>query len=516
MRILITCLFIQGSLWAQIPLMRGRIVTANPDTLALQLEQAGFDVLEKLGDSVEVVVNDQELSELQLKGFVVDILEHGSPLREQLAKSGTVPAGYLDLSQILAVMIAAENDFPGLCQLVDLTATYGMPTTFEGRSMYALKISDNVTVDEDEPNFLMVSAHHCREIVTPVIALDAISRLTSLYGTDPQITALVDEYEIWIAPVWNPDGYEYVFSTDNLWRKNRRVFTTGIGVDTNRNYGFGWTSGCSGSTSPSSETYKGPSANSEPETQTMIAWSQDRHFSKVIDFHSSGRETLYGYACLSHPWSNFWESEAIELSMQSGYFGDVRSPSADGEHFHWQVAERGALSFLTETALSFQPSFASAQAEADLVWPGTLYFLERSIQLTGHVLDASTGNPIAAEIKVVGTPFPNGEQITSGGPFGRYYLFAPAGEMELEFSADGYDPVYRTVSLSLASGQELDVIMGQVCIGDLNGNSAIDVLDFVQIVADFGQTGGPSDMDENGLVDLLDIQFLLPSWPVCP
>jgi carboxypeptidase T len=94
--------------------------------------------------------------------------------------------------------------YPAIVQMVDLTATYGTPATFEGRHMFALKISDNVAVDEDEPAMLIVANHHAREIVTPVIALDAAERLTVGYEADPRIAAAVDSHEIWIAPTWNP------------------------------------------------------------------------------------------------------------------------------------------------------------------------------------------------------------------------------------------------------------------------------------------------------------------------
>src|SRR4029450_5810092 len=148
------------------------------------------------------------------------------------------------------------------------------PATVEGRHLYALKISDNVAQDEDEPAMLIVSTHHAREISPPVIALMAADRLTSQYGSDAQITSAVNGHEIWIAPVWNPDGYNYVFTTDNMWRKNRRVLSGGVGVDINRNYPQGWSGPCPGSTSVTNETYKGPSAASEAERQTMMTWSQ--------------------------------------------------------------------------------------------------------------------------------------------------------------------------------------------------------------------------------------------------
>lgn len=131
------------------------------------------------------------------------------------ARRQTVPSGYVNLDGIVNRLheIAAAN--PSIAQVVDVTTTYGMPATVEGRHLYALKISDTVEVDEDEPAMLIVAAHHAREISTPVIALRAAERLTEGYGTDPQITAAVDGHEIWIAPVWNPDGYSFVAHGSN-------------------------------------------------------------------------------------------------------------------------------------------------------------------------------------------------------------------------------------------------------------------------------------------------------------
>ena len=63
------------------------------------------------------------------------------------------------------------DDHPTIAKMVDLTATYNTPPTSEGRPMYALKISDNVDLDEDEPAMLIVATHHAREINVPVIAL---------------------------------------------------------------------------------------------------------------------------------------------------------------------------------------------------------------------------------------------------------------------------------------------------------------------------------------------------------
>ncbi|MGF3554319.1 MAG: M14 family zinc carboxypeptidase, partial [Thermoplasmatota archaeon] len=328
---------------------------------------------------------------------------------------------------------------------------------YEGRHIYAMKISDNVLNDEDEPNFLMVSCHHAREIVTPVIALYSISQFTTNYGIDPVITEIVNNYEIWISPVWNVDGYEYVYNVDNYWRKNRHPYPPGIGVDLNRNYPFGWYSSGSGSTDPTSETYKGPYPASEIETQTMMIFGKDRHFAKVLDYHSYGREVLFGYLSLYHPFQSFLQAEAVQLSIASGYGGAVRVPSADGENYQWHLAYNGSYANLIETHTDFQPSYSSAISEAQLVWPGVIWMLQRPITISGHVVDSITQKPLVAEIKLKNVNFQNGEHFFSEPRFGRYHLFLPSGTYTIEFSCENYINKALEVTVNQTSALILDV-----------------------------------------------------------
>jgi hypothetical protein len=215
-----------------------RIESPEAGDLARQLIEAGFDVpaggvTEK---SFEAIVCGAELELLKQRGLEPEVVAFGRPLRgigERQPFLAAVPSGYPDLAEIQAQMEAFQAACPSICSVADLTEMYESAPTFEGRHLLAVKISDHVADDEDEPAFLLVGAHHAREIVTPIIALYAIEQLTQLYGQDPAITTLVDEYEIWIAPVWNPDGYEYVFSTDNFWRKNRRILPGGVGSPMN-------------------------------------------------------------------------------------------------------------------------------------------------------------------------------------------------------------------------------------------------------------------------------------------
>ena len=455
--------------------IEARIVAGDAPSLASDLEADGFDVLRGSIDatSLRLIVSPEEYDLLSARGYEIEPLSQGRPLSElqqEQAAEAPVPTGYPTLGEILDQMTAVAAAYPAICRFVDLTANYGAPPTFEGRHLYAVKISDNVVEDEDEPAFLVVGTHHAREVVTPVIALETIDRFTTQYGTDDTATGLVDGYEIWVAPVWNPDGYQYVFDVDNLWRKNRTVFPDGVGADLNRNYPFGWPAACSGSSSVTSSTYKGPWPASEAETETMMSLSEDRRFAKVLDLHSWGREVVWGYRCLAHPFASFLRDEAVQLSLAAGYGGTQRPPGAEGEQFEWQLAMMGSHAFLLETHTEFQPGYASALAEADLVWPAVLSLLERPISLSGHVRDVCSGAPLSASIVYQGVDFSNGEQNWSGGTFGRYHATLPAGNYTILFSAPGYVGQAQAVVVTAGSAELLDVALVPEGWADADGD----------------------------------------------
>lgn len=458
------------SLPAQIPVAAGgepayrlRIPATYPSTLKGLLVTHGYDA-DCCGDesqSVHLIASQADFDQLRGAGFAPQVLEQARPFG---APGGTrngnpIPTGYNDLAAINASLNATASTFPTLAAVHDATASWGPGSTYEGRAINIIKISDNVGVDEDEPEVLFVSCHHCREIVTPEIALDIIARLTTGYGNDPTITALVDQYEIWVAPVCNPDGLEYVWNVNNLWRKNRKDFGNGqFGVDLNRNYDLNWQALCGASNSPSSNVYRGPAPGSEEETQTIVGLSQARNFAKVMDFHSYGQEVLQTYNCAPLPPTieSWIDNEAVALANTASYA--TRDPSADGEHYQWQIKTSTSYAFLTETHTVFQPTYASALAEVASVWPLNLAFLQRPIPLVGHVTDSQTGAPVAAQVSIVGVTWSNGETRRSEPQFGRYHLHLPAGTHQVTFDAPGY--VSQTVSVTVtANGTTVQDVM---------------------------------------------------------
>jgi len=405
-------------------------------------------------------------SQIQYLGRIGSLLNPaGLPVHHQ-ALNGKIPDGYTSPQKMRSFFekIALQN--PDFVSWVDLGRTFATNlTSIEGRPVNALRINVQSDPAQHKPSVLFASCHHARELITPEIAIAIADVLTAGYQQgDVHISKWLKEYDIWIVPVVNVDGHEFVWSTDNMWRKNRRQLReksagrpAAFGVDLNRNYDLGWDSQ-GGSQEFESETYRGAAPFSEPETQIMKAFSERMHFAKVMDFHSSGQQVLVHYTRTKMPeiMTRFIAAEGKELAETAKY--GVRSPSDDAEHQEWQIKRNTAYSFLVETGTSFQPPFPVALQEVRRVWPAVVTFLERPITLRGRVTDAS-GAPVPnANIVVKQVEWLAGETRNSNPSTGTYHLFLPHGEYDIEVSAQGFSGEVRKVVVSEDS-QVVDFVL---------------------------------------------------------
>lgn len=373
---------------------------------------------------------------------------------DSIANAAPAP-GYDRYDAVVAALAAIARLHPHITRVVDVTMTTGARPTAQGRHLHALVVSASPHVDQDEPAVLLVAGLHAREIAGPVLALHVAQRLTDGYGADPEITKLVDHTEIWIAPVWNPDGYEHALTVDPSWRKNRRPFQDFVGVDLNRNYPFGWEAPCGGSSVGHDETFRGTSAASEAETDTMLRLGRIRPFAKLLDVHAAGRQVVFGTSCWRHPLLDYFIAQAGALSYAAGYGGARRTASATGEQAQHAMAAFGALAFTLEIGEQFSPPRAEALAEAVRVWPGVLWWLREPTPVWGHVTDGCTGRPLAARVRYGGVPLEHDESSVSGGPFGRWHAFVPPGVYAFEFVTEGYVPA--VASLTLRAGKSVEI-----------------------------------------------------------
>jgi carboxypeptidase T len=197
---------------------------------------------------------------------------------------------YAQMNTAIDNLVAA---YPTLAQ------KFSLGLTTEGRNIWCVKISDSVTNDVTyEPEVLLMGLQHAREAIGGSSMIFLMQYLCENYANNSQVKDLVDNREIFIIPCMNPDGWEYNHINDPSggggWRKNRRNNGDGtFGVDLNRNWSYDWNlcggagSSC-GSSITSSDTYWGPAAFSEPETQAVRSFVISHHIVSMIDQHSFG------------------------------------------------------------------------------------------------------------------------------------------------------------------------------------------------------------------------------------
>jgi hypothetical protein len=217
---------------------------------------------------------------------------------------------YAEMETAIDNLVAA---YPTLAQKISIG------TSAESRTIWGVKISDNVATDEtNEPELLYMGLQHAREAIGGSSMIFLMQYLCENYAADQKIADLVNNREFFIIPCANPDGWEYNRSTNpnggGGWRKNRRLITGSTrGVDLNRNYSVDW-GNCSapiqgppsscGSSTASSDTYFGPNAFSEPETQAIKNFITSHNIIAAIDQHSFGPyySLPFGRSSL-HTWS---------------------------------------------------------------------------------------------------------------------------------------------------------------------------------------------------------------------
>ena len=298
-----------------------------------ELRTAGLDIVKTAPEYVEIITNPEELGDLAERGYGTEVVHESLTGFYQSRLPRTADAQYMGGYKTLAGIYATITDIAA--QHPDIVAPpVVIGVTHEGRDMMAVKISDNPTVDEDEPEVLFTAAIHACEVINPALLLYYMKWLTTNYGTDPEATELVDTREIWFVPVVNPDGYYYIqmIAPDGggIWRKNRRDNGDGTyGVDLNRNFGYQWGYDDEGSSpEPWHYSYRGPYSFSEPETQAMRDFELSHDFVVSCYYHSYSGLFLYpwGYRYVPTPDDDIFVSMGDTISMMNGY-----TPGQSGE-----------------------------------------------------------------------------------------------------------------------------------------------------------------------------------------
>jgi len=309
---------------------------------------------------------------------------------------------YHNYDEMVADIQAVEAAHP------DIVHVFSIGKSFQGRDIWAAKISDNVAIDEAEPELLIDALHHAREHLTVEQALYLLHLLADNYGTDTAITNIVNTREIWIIFAVNPDGFVYDLTCTGsshppycAWRKNRQpnAGTSAVGTDLNRNYDYRW--GCCGGSfsSPSSLTYRGPHPNSAPEVRALEAFVRSRVVNGIqqikahITLHTNGQLVLwpYGYTRTNVPIDmTAIDQKALAafgrgMAARNGYTAEQSSDLyvTDGDQIDWMYGRQRIFSYTWELYPPETPSVWTDHYPPDeMIAPATsrnraalLYFL---------------------------------------------------------------------------------------------------------------------------------------------
>jgi hypothetical protein len=176
----------------------------------------------------------------------------------------------------------------------------------EGRPIRGIKITNNVAIDDaNKGDVVFIGTQHAREWMAAEMELYLAEYLVTHYATDLNLQACMNNLQIWIIPVANPDGYVFSASAPShrLWRKNRRNNGDGtFGVDINRNFSYQWGLDSGSSPVSSDDTYRGPAAFSEPEASRLRDFVQARHNPKaLVSYHSPAELVLRSWRYVDAP-----------------------------------------------------------------------------------------------------------------------------------------------------------------------------------------------------------------------
>jgi len=332
---------------------------------------------------------------------------------------------YFNYQNMTNLFYELEDEYSDIMSLTSLGKTY------EGRDVWMVKISDNVTEIENEPGVLLMGAHHGNEKPSFEVLIFFIQYMLENYGkknidndgdgqinedpidgsdndgdgfvdedpSEDRVQNVIDSTQIFLIPMVNPDGVEYIDGQNDGWRKNRALYeeqTYNVGVDLNRNYAYKWELydifpvryGDPWTSSPGSWNYRGEYPFSENETKAIKNLVESENINISISFHSYGEFIIY-------PWmhtSQYTPDENLFISVGEGiasinkyefYRGKgtlIPWPGGTiGTSENWLYGERNILSFTIELCRTRAPTNRSVVYKYCLEHTGVnMYVCERS------------------------------------------------------------------------------------------------------------------------------------------
>ena len=364
-----------------------------------------------------------------------------------------------------SLMSAFQTNYPDICR------TFSIKTLSSGRKLLFVKISDNPDTEECEPKFLYTSSIHGDELTGYILMLRLIDYLLTNYNNDTRITNLINNSEIWINPLANPDGtYKGGNSTvSGATRYNNN------NIDLNRNY-------------PDPQDGQHPDGNNwQPETIAFMALADSIPFTMSANFHGGAEVCNYPFDTWAQlPADNNWWNfvcrefaDTIHSNSVSGYMDDLDNGVTNG--YAWYQVTGGRQDYMNyfkhcremtiEISNTKKPTASTLPNYWNYNYRSILNYIEQcQYGLKGIVTDSITGIPLKAKVFIQGFD-KDSSHVYSNLPFGNYYRHLFAGNYSVTFSTSGYIP--KTVYVNIINKTSLVKDIQLVAIGtDIESNNS--------------------------------------------
>lgn len=397
--------------------------------------------------------------------------------------AGTLPPGlgnrpapsyFRTYEQLKSSMFELQAKYPDLVEVRDIGDTWEKTKGIADRDVLALVLT-NKKGPADKPSTLHVGGIHAREIANPELLMTFAGALLDGYGRDADATMLLDSRETVLVPMLNADGHAVVEKAfagtkggDLMQRKN----TNSAGnVDLNRNFEWHW-GGPGASPSPRSETYRGPSAASEPETQAIQQFVDAEHPDFFIDWHSYSKLNMYPWGDTKEPTKDHvgFKALAEKFTTYNGYspIQSIKLYPTTGTTDDHVYGTHGSTSMAIETGSSFHQSDAEFQK--------TLAENLPILEYTAKVADAPFERVLGPDAKLVQvdstnhrvsarvTDANNGGNVLAGAEIVFDPNAAPGSGIALEAADGSFDSVDELVlgsTAEAAAGADMVFVRGR-------------------------------------------------------
>lgn len=344
----------------------------------------------------------------------------------QIKGTGAPKDEYYTYAQYQQFMQDTAAQYPNICSLVSIG------NSVQGRPILFMKITDNPTLEEAEPEFKYVSSIHGNEVVGYDMCIRLVQQLTTQYGTNARITNLVNDMEIWICPMMNPDG----FALGQRFNAN--------GIDLNRNFPM-----------PTGELHPDGNATAIENTH-MMNFCNDRNFVLSANFHG-------GALVANYPWDyTYVLAPDNELLIQAALaYSSHNPPMFDSDEFpqgitngaDWYVITGSMQDWIygltggTDITMEIGEDMWPPASQLPTYWSqnqeSMLSYLEFAQRGLRGLVTSESGSPLEAEITVRG----NTKTVHTDPDAGDYYRLLMPGTYTVTASADGYIPKTLTVTV---------------------------------------------------------------------